>query len=59
MDDTICDMCSTDIPMDESWTCAGCGLTVCADCLDVSTGRDLCHECAAKSKAASQPATEE
>lgn len=48
--DMICDMCSTEIPMDEAYTCAECGLTICADCMDVSTGRDLCYECADKLK---------
>lgn len=30
--ETICDDCSTPLPLDESQTCETCGVTACNDC---------------------------
>lgn len=43
-DASLCDLCATEIPMSESWTCEKCGVTVCAFCLV----DDLCKDCDAE-----------
>ncbi len=42
-DDSICDICSAELPADEVYTCSRCGLAVCPE--HYAPAEDVCVDC--------------
>lgn len=43
---TICDQCGREVDLGMSYTCEGCGITICDECMIYKNKRHLCGECA-------------